>query len=241
MLPGQSIIRNLQAAIELKKAVCCIHTLGFSADHDALFLSALTRAGSEEGTFHYIRSAADVAGTMQTMQELMVSSSFAPSLHLETGDGQQVAQISLRTATTPIAEPLSSKHGHKQLLTGRAHTKELPSGATTLVGKVWAACVNELIRRPDMYHPAFPFVNFLCPALINPLRRQERLCRPAVGLSLCKPAVLMPLGAKHDCFDIWKGAPCTMIANAIVLRCSGQQASSAAALWYLFGMMTVGE
>ena len=91
----QDVIRELQASIQRKKATCCIHTLGFSAEHDARFLNALTRAGSTEGTFHYISSSAEIAGTITTIKDLLNVSSFAPVMQLESYNGQAFATIPL--------------------------------------------------------------------------------------------------------------------------------------------------
>lgn len=46
------------------------------------FLGELTRAGSEEGTFHYIRGAQDIQTTMPIIKDLVLACSFLPSMQL---------------------------------------------------------------------------------------------------------------------------------------------------------------
>ena len=126
----QGVVQRLQAVMASRKAMCCIHTLGFGADHDANFLTALTRAGTDEGTFHYIQGSSQIPTTMQTIQDLMIASSFAPRLQLETADGALVAMISL--ARKPLGEEEGESKGISyQALAGTGYMSTLPAALTS--------------------------------------------------------------------------------------------------------------
>ena len=114
------------------EAECCIHTLGFGRYHDARFLSTLTRAGTTEGTFQYIASAAEIASNVHTVTQLMHASSFAPTLQLFADDGQLLATIALEADDG--SKPAESG---KQILTGSGFSKSLcnwPANVKAQVG-----------------------------------------------------------------------------------------------------------
>nr|CAG8583457.1 5211_t:CDS:10 [Entrophospora candida] len=48
-----------------------IHTIGFTADHDAALLSWLTNLGTKQGNFQYVKSSIDIQGTMETTVGLL--------------------------------------------------------------------------------------------------------------------------------------------------------------------------
>lgn len=136
-------MQQLQRTLHAKRAVCCIHTLGFSADHDVRFLSSLTRAGSVEGTFHYLRSSADVAPTMEIVTALMLASSFAPALELFNGDGLLVSKMLLRKqADTETHAPHTAAGAEVQTLTGFGHVDSLPAETVSLRAKVRPALIS---------------------------------------------------------------------------------------------------
>ncbi|RHZ82631.1 hypothetical protein Glove_106g44 [Diversispora epigaea] len=63
-----------------------VHTVGFSAYHDAVLLSWLTKCGSKEGNFQYVESSEDIPGTMETTLKLLEISD--KNLYLKIGDNQ---------------------------------------------------------------------------------------------------------------------------------------------------------
>ncbi|KAK9812439.1 hypothetical protein WJX73_010848 [Symbiochloris irregularis] len=129
-LEHQGIVQSLKGAIDARKAMCQIHTIGFSADHDARFLSELTRAGSEEGTFHYIKGAQDIQETMSTVKDLVLTCSFLPSLQLYMDTG--------RTLNIPL-RAISQEAGESEkgvlVLKGTGFVEALPEGMQVLNGK----------------------------------------------------------------------------------------------------------
>ncbi|CAG8573990.1 2824_t:CDS:2 [Ambispora gerdemannii] len=48
-----------------------VHTVGFTGDHDAVILSWLTKLGTKQGNFQYVKSSSDIPNTMKTTLELL--------------------------------------------------------------------------------------------------------------------------------------------------------------------------
>lgn len=140
----QGAIKDLQASLASKKATATIFTLGFGRDHDAQFLGALTRAGTTEGTFHYIESSAAIISTMDTIKDLMLATSFAPCMQLETMDGQLITAIPLALQHTAAAS--SGGEAKLQTLMGIAHVASVPSAGDATAGASVKAKVSPGLR-----------------------------------------------------------------------------------------------
>ncbi|CAG8447098.1 15411_t:CDS:2 [Acaulospora colombiana] len=61
-----------------------VHSIGFTADHDAALLSWLTKCGKKEGNFQYVKSSIDIAETMKTTLELLEMSE--KTFYIQIGD-----------------------------------------------------------------------------------------------------------------------------------------------------------
>ncbi|KAG9297718.1 hypothetical protein G9A89_011233 [Geosiphon pyriformis] len=61
----------LAAALSGAKHGTEVHTVGFTGDHDAVILSWLTKLGTKQGNFQYVRSSGDIPNTMKTTLELL--------------------------------------------------------------------------------------------------------------------------------------------------------------------------
>lgn len=50
------LAQQVHTVLEDSQAICAIHTLGFTAEHDAVMLNSLTDAGTAQGTFQYLQN-----------------------------------------------------------------------------------------------------------------------------------------------------------------------------------------
>jgi hypothetical protein len=55
---------------------CETHSLGFSRDHDAMFLTAVANAGTSQGTFQYIQSSSQIQGALDAVSGFFGQNSF---------------------------------------------------------------------------------------------------------------------------------------------------------------------
>ncbi|KAF9566848.1 hypothetical protein EC968_003591 [Mortierella alpina] len=60
-----------------------VHTFGFTAGHDAKLLSWLTRLGTEDGCFQYIKESGDISSSMSTTLELLGDSAMEVQRKIE--------------------------------------------------------------------------------------------------------------------------------------------------------------
>jgi hypothetical protein len=71
-----SCLRPSSAPSSTARALLQVHCLGFSPDHDAAFLSALTLSGTAQGSFHYVEDPAlqlkPALGAVQQVGVLLV-------------------------------------------------------------------------------------------------------------------------------------------------------------------------
>lgn len=160
----QDVVQALQEACKAARAASCIHTLGFSHEHDASFLSTLTRAGTHEGTFHYVRGANDMHSALGSVAQLMLSTCFVPPLQLLMPDGTELARIVLTEESQEPEDPIKASvrkflgvpaKVKPQMLSGRGHVAQLPTGLSFLEGKVGAAFIAIVVTNVTNYSLAW--------------------------------------------------------------------------------------
>ncbi|RIB25054.1 hypothetical protein C2G38_2166846 [Gigaspora rosea] len=75
---------RLQMALSAASHATEVHTIGFSADHDAVLLSWMTKAGNKDGNFQYVSSSEKIVETMETTRQLLELSD--QILYVKVGD-----------------------------------------------------------------------------------------------------------------------------------------------------------
>ncbi|CAG8475296.1 4639_t:CDS:2 [Ambispora leptoticha] len=65
-----------------------VHTVGFTGDHDAVILSWLTKLGTKQGNFQYVKSSGDIPNTMKTTLELLALGD--RNVFVKIGDNQEL-------------------------------------------------------------------------------------------------------------------------------------------------------
>ena len=121
-----SLVEGISKTLEAGQAICAIHTLGFTAHHDAAMLSKLTRAGTAQGTFLYLQDLDDVSPGIEIVTELLDASCFTPPLRISFCDGHNMT-IHLEPAKN---EKLESTEG-EDCSSAQSTSNPGPGGRTT--------------------------------------------------------------------------------------------------------------
>lgn len=77
-----------------------VHSIGFTAEHDAVLLGRIARLGTSQGTFQYVQQAAQISEALETVLQMTIGSKIACSLALASGETLPLFLDDTQSATT---------------------------------------------------------------------------------------------------------------------------------------------